>query len=156
MPSRLIISEGKTLPTPSSGKKWATSYKANVEGDRMNPGIRILPLPSANDLPGGRMSGQRSGLLFVLKIGNSLRWMNHKLANDMNMWKGNGNAITLFFSLKKKLEILHQERSGKENAIVMKQFNSILFHKCRSANRSMPINQSINIVDVVINLQLHS
>jgi hypothetical protein len=57
MPSRLIISEGKTLPTPSSGKKWATSYTENVEGDRMNPGIRILPLPSANDLPGGRMSG---------------------------------------------------------------------------------------------------
>jgi hypothetical protein len=31
---------------------------ANVRGDRMNSGIRLLPLPSVNDLFGGRMSGR--------------------------------------------------------------------------------------------------
>jgi hypothetical protein len=39
------------------------------------------------------------------------RRMNHKLANGMNMWRGNGNTTTLF-SLK-GLEILHQERSNE-------------------------------------------
>ena len=35
----------KSLPAPYSGREWATSYTVNVGGDRMNPGIRILPLP---------------------------------------------------------------------------------------------------------------
>jgi hypothetical protein len=34
----------------------------------MNPGIRILPLPSTNGLPGGRMSGSEQP--FVLRMGN--------------------------------------------------------------------------------------
>jgi hypothetical protein len=34
----------------------------------MNPGIRIFPLPSANGLPRGRMSGERSGLLLALEL----------------------------------------------------------------------------------------
>ena len=33
----------------------------NVGGDRMNPGIRILPLYSPNDLLGGQMSGSGQG-----------------------------------------------------------------------------------------------
>ena len=33
----------------------------------MNPGIRILPLPSANGLLGGWMSGYRSGQLLALR-----------------------------------------------------------------------------------------
>ena len=56
MPSGLILSEEK-IPIPSpSEREWATSQTANVGEDRMNPGIRILPLPTANGLPGGRMS----------------------------------------------------------------------------------------------------
>jgi len=35
--------------------------------------------------------------------------MNHKLANGMKMWKGNGNTTVILFSLK-GLEILHQEK----------------------------------------------
>ena len=50
--------KGKPLPAPTS--------KANIGGDRMNPGIRILHLPSANDLPGG-MSKREYLLLFYLK-----------------------------------------------------------------------------------------
>ena len=61
--------KGKPLPTPPSGIEWATSQMANVR-DRMDPGIRILPLPSANSLPGGRMSGQRSRKLLVLRMGH--------------------------------------------------------------------------------------
>ena len=57
MPLSLIFSEGKILPASASGGEWATSYTANVGGDRMDPGIRILFLPSANGLLGGRMSG---------------------------------------------------------------------------------------------------
>jgi hypothetical protein len=33
----------------------------------MNPEIRILPLPSANGLLGGRMTGLRSGQLLDLR-----------------------------------------------------------------------------------------
>ena len=74
----------------------------------MNPGIWILRLTSANNLPGGPMSGYRSGKLLVLRMGNYPRMrMNHKLANGIKMWKGNGNTTTLLFSLK-RLEIIHQ------------------------------------------------
>ena len=47
----------KPLPAPPSGREWATSQMAKVGGERINPGIRILPLPRANGLPGGQMSG---------------------------------------------------------------------------------------------------
>ena len=51
-----ISVKGKSLSTPPSGREWTMSQTTNVGGDRMNPGIRILPLPSANDLLRGRMS----------------------------------------------------------------------------------------------------
>jgi hypothetical protein len=44
------------LPTPPSGREWETSKTDKVGGNRMNSGIRILPLPSANGLLAGRMS----------------------------------------------------------------------------------------------------
>jgi hypothetical protein len=50
------------------------------------------------------------------------------------MWKGNGITAILLFCLK-GLEILHQERRGEMNAIVMEHFNIILFHKSRLANK---------------------
>ena len=49
--------KGKPLPPPS-GREWATSWTANLGGGRMNPGIRILPLPSSNGRNGGRMRGR--------------------------------------------------------------------------------------------------
>jgi hypothetical protein len=52
--------------------------------------------------------------------------MNHKLAN--------GNTTTLLFSLK-GLEILHEERREKVKTMVMEHFNSILYHKCRPADK---------------------
>jgi hypothetical protein len=117
------------------GRERAMSQTANVEEDRMNPGIRILSLPSANGLLGGQMSGQRSGQLLVLRTGNSpWRRMSHKLANGMKMWKGIGNTTRLLFSLK-ELEILHQERREQVKTIVMEHFNGILFHKSGPANK---------------------
>ena len=68
--------------------------------------------------------------------------MNHKLANPMNMWKGNGYTTTLLFTLK-GLEILHQERRGQVKTIVMENFNSFFFHKFGPANKQHT-NQSIN------------
>ena len=65
--------------------------------------------------------------------------MNHKLANGMKIWKGNGNTL---FCLK-GLEILHHERRGKVNTIMMEHLNSILFHKSGTANKQHN-NQSIN------------
>jgi hypothetical protein len=47
----------KSLSALLSGKEWATSYTANIGGNQMNPGTRILPLPSVNVLLGGQMSG---------------------------------------------------------------------------------------------------
>ena len=39
--------------------EWATSLTANIGGDRMNPGIRNLPPPSAKELLGRRMGEVR-------------------------------------------------------------------------------------------------
>ena len=47
----------KFLSTPHSGTEWAISQTANIGGDIMNPGIKVLPLASVNGLLGGRMSG---------------------------------------------------------------------------------------------------
>jgi hypothetical protein len=68
--------------------------------------------------------------------------MNHKLANNMMMWKENRNTNTLLFSLK-GLEILHKERRGQVKTIVMEHFNDILFHKSGPVNKHHT-NQSIN------------
>jgi hypothetical protein len=59
--------------------------------------------------------------------------MNQNLAKGMKMWKGNENTTTLLFSLK-GLDILHHERRGQQNTIVIKYFNGILFHKSGRAN----------------------
>jgi len=40
----------------------------------------------------------------------------------MKMWKGNGSATTLLFSLK-ILEIVNKERRGQVKTIVMEHFN---------------------------------
>ena len=93
----------------------------------MNPGIRIIHLPSANSLPGEDEQ--------VEVRATSCPWrMNHKLAKGMKMWKGNRNTTTLLFLLK-ELEILHQERRGQVKTIVMEHFNDVLFHKSRPANK---------------------
>jgi hypothetical protein len=67
--------------------------------------------------------------------------MNHNVANGMKMWKGNGNATTLLFSLE-RLEILHQERRGQVNTRVVEHINSIPFHKSGPAT-NQHTNQSI-------------
>jgi len=93
--------------TPPRGREWENSQTANAGGGRTNPGIRILPLPRVNGLLGGRMSGCISRRRIHRMENYSSRPMTHKLTNGMQMWKGNGNTITLLFSLK-GLEILHQ------------------------------------------------
>jgi hypothetical protein len=70
--------------------------------------------------------------------------MNHKLANGMNMWKGNGNTTKLLFSLK-GLDILHLVRRGQVNTIVMENFNRILFQKSRPANKQHTLCQAGSI-----------
>ena len=70
-----------------------------------------------------------------IRIGNyPRRGMNHKLANDVKMLKGNVNTTKLLFYLK-GLEILHEERRGRVKTILMEQFKGILFH-----NLSLIIN----------------
>ena len=65
----------------------------------------------------------------LLRMTNYLwRRINHKLTSVMKMRNRIGKTTTLLFSLK-GLDNLHQERKGQVNTIVMKQFNSILFHK---------------------------
>ena len=140
MSSGLILNEGKFLSKPPSGRV-GNVIEANDRGDRINPGIRILPLPSNNDLLGGRMSGLRSEKLLIFRMGNYLwRRMNHKLANRMRMWKGNGNTITLLFSLK-GFEILHQERRGQVTIIVMNGFSITIPDLLTRSTTIYPINQ---------------
>jgi hypothetical protein len=64
--------------------------------------------------------------------------------NDTKKRKGNGNTLLfylLLFSLK-ELEILHQERKGQLQTIVMRHLNGIPFHKSQPAN-NQHTNQSI-------------
>ena len=92
MPSDLNPSEGK-IPIYTSKQERV----GNVT-DRMNPD-RILSLTRANELLGGRRSGQRLGLLLVLRIRNYPWRMNQNLANGIKMRKGNRNIIFLGRSL---------------------------------------------------------
>ena len=48
----------------------------------------------------------------------------------------------------KRLETLHQERSGQVNTFVMGHFNSILFHKSGPANKQHTY-QSINTCEQI-------
>jgi len=52
----------------------------------------------------------------------------------MNIWKGNENSTTLLFFLT-GLEVLHQERRGQVETIVMEHFDGILFPKSGPANK---------------------
>ena len=124
----------KSITTPLRKREWTTSSTANVGGTQMNPKIQILPLSITSSLLGGRMNAYRSGKLLVLRM-RHYPWKRkqHKLANDMKMWKGNRNTAALLFYLK-GFEILHQEIIGKVNMIVMEHFNCILFHKSGPAN----------------------
>ena len=70
MPLGLILIKGKSLPAPFCGIECTTSKTDNVGEDQMNPGIRIIPLSSANDLLGGSMSGQSSEHLLDIRTGN--------------------------------------------------------------------------------------
>ena len=60
----------------------------------------------------------------------------------MEMWKRNGNATILLFSLK-GLEIVHHEIKVQVNTIPMAHFKSILFHKSGPGNKQCTY-QSIN------------
>jgi hypothetical protein len=127
-----------TLP---GGRKWATSQRANVEGDRMYPGIGILPLPSANILLGRRMSEGILSLWWetILEGGYTTSW-----PTAWRCWKENVNTTTLFYL--KVLEILYQERRGQVNTLVMEQFNSILFHNSGSVNKQHTYQSNKRIV----------
>ena len=140
MPSGLILSEGKSVPTTSSVRVLAMPKKTNVGGDRQNSGIRILPLLSANGLLGRRMSGQRSGQLLFIRMGDyPLKRMNHEQANGMKKETG---------ILPKGLEILHQERRGQMKTIIMEHFNGILFHKSGPANKQHTNQPTTNIANI--------
>ena len=146
MPSGRILSERKIHTSTFQWQRMGNVIDANVGEDRINPGIRILPLTSANGLLGGGMSGQKSGQLLVLRMENyTWRRMNYKLTNGMEMWKGTENTTTLLFSLK-GLEILHQARRGQVKTIVMEHFNGILFHQPGPANKQHTNHSSLTII----------
>ena len=91
-----VLLRGKSLPTLPA-KEWVMSYTANVRGQRMKPGIIFFPLWNENDIPGGRMSAQRSGKPFTLRIWNCpWKRMNHKLAKGIETCKRKKNTITNF------------------------------------------------------------
>ena len=116
MPSGLILLKGKPLL------------------HLLNPRKRIHPLPVLTAFLDGGWVGRGQGNFF------SLRWE----TNGMKMRKGNENAITLLFSLK-RLETLYQERRGQVKTIVMEHFNGILFYKFGPAKKQHT-NNSITSV----------
>ena len=79
------------------------------------------------------------------------RQMNHKLVNNVKMWKGNVNTTTLLFFLKGH-GILPQERRGQVNTIVMEHFNSILSHKSRPANKQYTNHSLFPILNPLMTL----
>ena len=72
--------------------------------------------------------------------------MNHKLANDTKMWKGNGNT-TILVSLK-GVEILHQERRGQVETIVMEHLTASSSTSADLLTSSIPICESISLVSM--------
>jgi hypothetical protein len=78
--------------------------------------------------------------------------MNPKFAVGMNMCKGNENTTTLLFS-RKGHGIVHKERRGKVNPILIEHFRSILFHESGPANNQHTY-QSINQSNERTSLQL--
>ena len=66
------------------------------------------------------------------------------MEDGMKTWTRNRNTTTLLFSLK-GLDILHQERRGKEKTIVLEHFNGILFHKSRHANKQHTNQSNIEV-----------
>ena len=49
----------------------------------------------------------------------------------MEIWKGKGNIVTLLVSLK-ELEILHQEKGGQMNTVVMEHFEQHSLQQIRT------------------------
>ena len=62
--SHVIYLRVEETPRNPQLRDWATSQTANVGEHRINPGMRILPLPSANGHFGWRMSGRSQRNLF--------------------------------------------------------------------------------------------
>ena len=56
VPRHMRNAKGKSLPRFLVGERGECHRRLNVGEDRMNPGIEILLLPSANILFGGRIS----------------------------------------------------------------------------------------------------
>ena len=70
----------------------------------MNPGIRILPLPSANDFFGERLELRKTPRPYDGKL--SLKASEHVERKQEKLYL-------------KRLEILHQEGGGEVNTIVL-------------------------------------
>ena len=81
--------------------------------------------------------------------------LGHELGYGMRMWKGNGNTTTLTFSLK-GLDILHQERRGQVNTIVIEHCNSNVFHKSGTANKQRSNQSIIYKASCILSYRLHS
>ena len=85
----------------------------------MNPGIRILPLPRANGIPGGRMNGQKVRATSCPQNGKiSLKADEPQVDQRHEDVERNGNTTTLLFSLK-RLGILYQETREQVKVIVL-------------------------------------
>ena len=119
------------MPAPPSGREWA-----NLEGVRMNPGIWILPLPSANAFLEGGWAGTDPGNFL------SLGWETILEGDEpqVGQWhedverKREYYHIIIFpetnwnFTSKKK-------RSSENHSSLTEHFNGILFHKSEPANK---------------------
>ena len=146
MASGFILSEGNPYLHHPSGIEWVTSYINNAERDRMNPGIRnfLCQVPTTFSEGGWGCRDQDNFLSLgwetILKgVWTTSFPMTWRCGKKMGIII----FITLLFSLK-GLEILHQERRGQVNTIVIWQLNSILFHKSGSASKQHSY-QSINL-----------
>ena len=53
--------KGNPLPAPPSGREWATSWTANVGGDRINPRMRIPLYQVPTDFLEGEWAGRGQG-----------------------------------------------------------------------------------------------
>ena len=98
----------------------------------MNPGIKILCTKFQRP---SRRTYERAEVMSTFSPQDGkLSLKADEPQNGMKIWKGMGSTTTLLFFLK-GLDILHQERRGKEKTIVLEHFNGILFHKSRHANK---------------------
>ena len=130
------------LPTPPSGRERATSQTANAKGDRMNPGIRILPSTKCQ-WPSRRADGR-----IEVRTTSCLQDGKLSLKVDKPQVGQRNEDVEIEWEYYHIIIFSKRTRnftSRKKRTLAMEHFNGILFHKFGAANKHHTITKNMII-----------